>query len=277
MDTAPLHSGFGRADRRSRRRCWRSIPRPSGWRSASGGTVAPGCTSARAVQRPRFALIPAILGLLDDGRHRDRRPRRDRLRARPRRLHRPAHGVRGGAGAGLRRRQAGAGDRHPARPSPRTRTRAAAVGDGSGVGGPADARMDQIYAAQYERAGARWHVVDAPMLIDCETLVARWRAAPPRAVAGNALAAFAARLPTGAARPRSASAAPGAAALLRLAESAWQDGASGRAVRGAAALRSRQGRRDDARARRRARRARAGAMSACLAPVAPRPAPPCGR
>ena len=60
-----------------------------------------------------------------------------------------------------------------------------------------DARMDQIYAAEYAHANGRWSTRVAPFLTDCEALAARWQAAPPAIVAGNALAAFGARLRTG--------------------------------------------------------------------------------
>ncbi len=86
-----------------------------------------------------------------------------------------------------------------------------------------DARMDQIYAAEYMFEDGAWHVLQAPMLTDAEALSERWASAPPDCVAGDALGAFAARLHTGNALLR-----PGAriqpAALMALAESAWQAG-----------------------------------------------------
>ena len=88
-----------------------------------------------------------------------------------------------------------------------------------------DARMDQIYAAEYAHANGRWSTRVAPFLTDCEALAARWRSAPPTIVAGNALAAFGARLPTGDAATV-ADAAPRATAMLRVAERAWTDGAA---------------------------------------------------
>ncbi len=87
-----------------------------------------------------------------------------------------------------------------------------------------DARMDQIYAARYLHRGDSWRLLDAPALTDCEALGRRWREEPPLAVAGNALAAFADRLPTGTAR-RIDAAAPRAAPLLRLAGESWRAGA----------------------------------------------------
>ncbi|HEY2558589.1 MAG TPA: tRNA (adenosine(37)-N6)-threonylcarbamoyltransferase complex dimerization subunit type 1 TsaB [Caldimonas sp.] len=88
-----------------------------------------------------------------------------------------------------------------------------------------DARMDEIYAAEYEHADGRWTTRVAPLLVDCESLAVRWRAAPPALVAGNAIGVFGARLRTGNAR-LVPDAAPSAVALLRLAESAWRDGAA---------------------------------------------------
>ena len=88
-----------------------------------------------------------------------------------------------------------------------------------------DARMDQIYAAEYEHASGRWTTRVAPFLTDCEALAARWHEAPPTLVAGNAIAAFGARLAIGAATA-APEAMPTATALLRLATTAWHDGAA---------------------------------------------------
>ena len=88
-----------------------------------------------------------------------------------------------------------------------------------------DARMDQIYAAEYEHAGRRWTTRVAPFLTDCEALAARWRDEVPTAIAGNAIGAFGARLATGAAI-LFPDAAPRGTALLRLAQQAWADGAA---------------------------------------------------
>src|SRR6478735_2551562 len=38
-----------------------------------------------------------------------------------------------------------------------------------------DARMDQIYAAEYEHVEGRWSTRVAPFLTDCEALAERWR------------------------------------------------------------------------------------------------------
>lgn len=86
-----------------------------------------------------------------------------------------------------------------------------------------DARMDQIYAAEYGFEQGRWATHVPPMLTDAEQLRAQWRAAPPEAVAGDALPAFGARLETGDAR-RFADARTSGDALLTLAGNAWQDG-----------------------------------------------------
>lgn len=88
-----------------------------------------------------------------------------------------------------------------------------------------DARMNQIYAAEYGFDADRWTTLVAPMLTDCDQLHARWRDAPPEAVAGDALLAFGARLETGDAR-RFPEARASGDALLTLAESGWRDGAA---------------------------------------------------
>ena len=86
-----------------------------------------------------------------------------------------------------------------------------------------DARMEQVYAAEYEHADGRWSTRVAPCLTTCDALSERWRDDPPRAVAGNAIAVFGARLATGDAALASA-ATSNALALLRLAERGWTDG-----------------------------------------------------
>ena len=86
-----------------------------------------------------------------------------------------------------------------------------------------DARMDQIYAAEYRFADGRWTTLVAPTLFAVAALAQRWREGPPEAVAGEALSAFAGRLELGAARlfPE---ARVDADALLSLALAAWRDG-----------------------------------------------------
>ncbi len=88
-----------------------------------------------------------------------------------------------------------------------------------------DARMNQIYAAEYAHHRERWTTRVEPFLTDCDALAARWHDAPPSAIAGNAIGAFGARLATGGAS-LFPNAAPTALALLRLAETAWADGAA---------------------------------------------------
>jgi tRNA threonylcarbamoyladenosine biosynthesis protein TsaB len=88
-----------------------------------------------------------------------------------------------------------------------------------------DARMDQIYAAEYDYDGERWAMRETPFLTDCESLAALWQDEPPSAIAGNAIGAFGARLATGDATLFGA-AAPTARALLRLAERGWAEGAA---------------------------------------------------
>jgi len=87
-----------------------------------------------------------------------------------------------------------------------------------------DARMNEIYAAQYAFDGTRWDVLDAPMLTTPEVLNERWRREPPTLVAGNALGAFDDRLVTGAAE-RAPDALPRASALLALAPALIERGA----------------------------------------------------
>ncbi len=87
-----------------------------------------------------------------------------------------------------------------------------------------DARMNQIYAAEYAFAAGRWATLQPPLLTDYAELTRRWRSVPPQVVAGDAIDAFAGRLETG-----TAITLPGvrasAAALMALAERAWRDGA----------------------------------------------------
>jgi len=94
----------------------------------------------------------------------------------------------------------------------------------SGTGWVAmDARMGQAYAGAYGWQDGAWQVFEAPAVWSPEALAQRWTNEPPAWVAGSALAALA--LTSGAARrieqPRDR-----AAALLRLAQQAWQAGAA---------------------------------------------------
>ncbi|MEK8053519.1 tRNA (adenosine(37)-N6)-threonylcarbamoyltransferase complex dimerization subunit type 1 TsaB [Ideonella sp. DXS22W] len=98
-----------------------------------------------------------------------------------------------------------------------------------------DARMDEVYAAEYRHdAGTGWHTVTPPALYTLAALAARWEAAAPVRVAGNAPRVFGARLPLQGVRCIEPVEAPGemaetceggrAAALLTLAEAAWARG-----------------------------------------------------
>jgi tRNA threonylcarbamoyladenosine biosynthesis protein TsaB len=86
-----------------------------------------------------------------------------------------------------------------------------------------DARMDEAYAAAYRREGEHWRVESAPALWSLAALTQAWQHEPPACIAGSALDAFGARLPTGAAL-RIATPQNRAAALARLARAAWQRG-----------------------------------------------------
>jgi tRNA threonylcarbamoyladenosine biosynthesis protein TsaB len=85
-----------------------------------------------------------------------------------------------------------------------------------------DARMGEAYAGAYRWQDDRWRVDAPPALWSPDALAARWASQPPAWVAGSALAALA--LPSGAAR-RVEQTHDRAAALLRLAQQAWQAGA----------------------------------------------------
>lgn len=86
-----------------------------------------------------------------------------------------------------------------------------------------DARMDEIYAAEYVHVDGAWTTAVAPALFDAAALNARFASAPPEVVAGNALVAF--DLHTGGAR-RVADARPEARSLLAVADAAWRAGAA---------------------------------------------------
>lgn len=88
-----------------------------------------------------------------------------------------------------------------------------------------DARMDEVYAAHYRFEQGRWSVHASPMLCRPETLEAVWADAPPRCVAGSGLPVFGERWNTGSALRRPATRSR-AAALARLAEAAWREGAA---------------------------------------------------
>jgi tRNA threonylcarbamoyladenosine biosynthesis protein TsaB len=95
-----------------------------------------------------------------------------------------------------------------------------------------DARMGEVYAGAYRRAGGHWQCRSAPALYTLDALHRAWAAAPPAAVAGSALAAFGERLATGAAACWPCE-ADRAGALLRCTQALWSAGAG---VDAAAAL-----------------------------------------
>ena len=93
------------------------------------------------------------------------------------------------------------------------------------VGVAMDARMDEAYAGRYRWRGGRWQVLEAPALYTLPALAAAWADAPPW-LAGSALAAFGDRLPLAPAVPRLPRERDRAAALLALAQQAFDDGAT---------------------------------------------------
>ena len=95
-----------------------------------------------------------------------------------------------------------------------------------------DARMGEVYAGAYRWAGARWQCLSAPALYPLAALNTLWQTHPPRCVAGSAVAAFGDALRFGDAHVVS-KAPQRAAALLRVAQGLWHDGA---AIDAAAAL-----------------------------------------
>lgn len=93
-----------------------------------------------------------------------------------------------------------------------------------------DARMNEVYAADYLWQDGRWCVLRAPALVPLPALsrhdpASGVRAEPRHAVAGSALAAFGAALPVVAGAERVVREADRAGALLRLALQAAADGA----------------------------------------------------
>lgn len=107
-----------------------------------------------------------------------------------------------------------------------------------GVGGVVDvqvamdARMGEVYAGAYRWSGDRWQCSSAPALYPLAALNALWRIQPPRCVAGSAVAAFGDALRVGDAHIVSQP-PQRAAALMRVAQGLWHDGA---AIDAAAAL-----------------------------------------
>ncbi len=86
-----------------------------------------------------------------------------------------------------------------------------------------DARIGEIYAAQYTHRAGRWQVLVAPFLTTPAALNDHWLAEPPQRVAGNAWRVFADRLHTGGA-VLFPDALPRASAMLPLALALWKEG-----------------------------------------------------
>jgi tRNA threonylcarbamoyladenosine biosynthesis protein TsaB len=87
-----------------------------------------------------------------------------------------------------------------------------------------DARMGEVYAGRYAYREGAWAVRSAPALYELDALHARWAAEPPLAVAGSALSAFGDRLAVPAQAARFPQENSRAAALMRVAQAAWQRG-----------------------------------------------------
>jgi tRNA threonylcarbamoyladenosine biosynthesis protein TsaB len=100
---------------------------------------------------------------------------------------------------------------------------ARAHGAGDALWVAIDARMDELYAGAYAFDDGVWRAHQGPALWTVVALGAAWLDAPPAVVAGNAVDAFAGRLPFGAARcvPK---VVDRAGALARLARAAWRRG-----------------------------------------------------
>ena len=90
-----------------------------------------------------------------------------------------------------------------------------------------DARMNEIYAAQYRFTAHAWQVLDAPMLTRVDDLNQRWQTEAPSVVAGNALTVFGDQLqlhPHPQAVTLLPLVMPHAVAMLPLAEALWARG-----------------------------------------------------
>jgi tRNA threonylcarbamoyladenosine biosynthesis protein TsaB len=88
-----------------------------------------------------------------------------------------------------------------------------------------DARMGEVYAGAYRWSGTRWLCMSAPTLYALSALNARWLAERPRCVAGSAVAAFGDALQVGGTHIVSHT-PQRAAALMRVADGLWHDGAA---------------------------------------------------
>lgn len=88
-----------------------------------------------------------------------------------------------------------------------------------------DARMDELYAAEYRFGDSGWDTLVEPLLTAPEALALRWANDPPSAAAGEALATFSARLGL-AGLMAVPDARPQASALLRIARQRYAQGAA---------------------------------------------------
>lgn len=88
-----------------------------------------------------------------------------------------------------------------------------------------DARMDELYAAEFRHDGARWQAQQAAALWTLPALLSAWTLQPPAQLAGSALAAFGERLSAPGAM-RFPTETDRAGALMRLALQLWQSGAA---------------------------------------------------
>jgi tRNA threonylcarbamoyladenosine biosynthesis protein TsaB len=97
--------------------------------------------------------------------------------------------------------------------------------DALDLGVAMDARMDEIYTGRWRWQAGAWLPLQAPVVNTPAALAEAWRATPPQAVAGSALAVFGERLALAAGVRRVPAEQDRAAALARLALAAWQAGA----------------------------------------------------
>jgi tRNA threonylcarbamoyladenosine biosynthesis protein TsaB len=104
------------------------------------------------------------------------------------------------------------------------RSQAGVHAGGFEIGVAMDARMGEIYAARYRWHEGPWLVLDPPALYGAAALHDRWRADPPPAVAGSALAAAGGCALSGLAARAWPAETGRAQALLRLAAAAFEAG-----------------------------------------------------
>ncbi len=92
-----------------------------------------------------------------------------------------------------------------------------------------DARMNEIYAAEFKFTDGAWRELDAPALRSVDALNAIFDRRPPEVVAGNAIDVFGDALALGHAQ-RLPAAWPNAWSMLPLADALWQRGGAVEAV-----------------------------------------------